>query len=261
MPPGGGMGGPSGGEIDAKIQNAVRQALQTAGPGAGGGAGGAGGKPAKVDINTVAMDLFQLKKMMLSDFRRRGVELPPDVLDGPNRDPQTGLPAANPMGGSDPSGGGAPPGGGGAPPGGPGGPGGAIPPIPPMEPAMPPGGAGGPGGGKTAGVRLPRPLAFAALPRVEQEVELVKTAADVLRLYALYRERQALEADLDGGLDKLAAEFNAPEPALEAATASDTAIYGNPAGPGTPVSAGPAVAVRSKAAAVAAMFGARRKRR
>jgi hypothetical protein len=61
------------------------------------------GKPTapKPDINTVATDVFQLKKMFLHFMRVQGIELPPDILDGPNRDPLTGAPAASPSGGSD----------------------------------------------------------------------------------------------------------------------------------------------------------------
>jgi hypothetical protein len=120
----------------------IEQMMQSMG-GQGGGAGGPGMpgmKPPKPDINTVATDVFQLKKMFLHDLRSRGVEMPPDILDGPNRDPQTGMPTQTPMGGSDPSVG-AMPGGGGGPGGPPGGggpaPQSAIKPMQPMQGAFP----------------------------------------------------------------------------------------------------------------------------
>jgi hypothetical protein len=111
-----------------------------------GGAPGAGGaKAPKVDINTVATDVFQLKKMMFSVFQRMGLEMPPDLLDGPNRDPQTGMPSVAPTGGSTPAGGGQ---------AGAGQPLSAIQPIEPMQGAFPsgPGGGGQDAGGKSAGI-------------------------------------------------------------------------------------------------------------
>jgi len=91
------MGG-SGGDI----RSIIRDELQSAGlvPGKP-GAGPNSGKAPKPDIQTIATDVFQLKKMVLHDLRMRGVELPPDILDGPNRDPVTGAPAVSPTGGSD----------------------------------------------------------------------------------------------------------------------------------------------------------------
>ncbi len=101
-PPGGPPPGPpSGGvgdvDIDSKIQRAVQSALQ------GAGMQGNTGNPKqpKPDINTIATDIFQMKKMVQHDLRLRGVELPPEVLDGPNRDPMTGAAAVSPSGGSD----------------------------------------------------------------------------------------------------------------------------------------------------------------
>jgi len=119
------------------IQQQVQQAMAMQGMGAAPG-NGAAGKPAKPDINTVAMDVFQLKKMFLHFLKIQGIDLPPDVLDGPNRDPSTGMPVPMGQGSSDPaqsSGGG--PGGGGQQS--------AIPPIQPMQGAFPspPGGGGG----------------------------------------------------------------------------------------------------------------------
>ena len=100
----------------------------------------------KPDINTVATDVFQLKKMFLHFCRVQGVELPPDILDGPNRDPQTGAPAFGQGGGSV-----AAPGASAAQAGGTS----AIKPIDPMQGAFPGGGgagAGGPPGGGMGGM-------------------------------------------------------------------------------------------------------------
>lgn len=152
MPPGGTAGPPpdaGGGDIGAVIQTAMTNALSQAGmlPGAG-GAGGPGGKGAKVpkpDIGTIATDVFQLKKLLFTMFRINGWELPPDILDGPNRDPMTGNPAASPTGGSD-----VPPG---SDPSVQAQPDSAIQPIQPMQAAVPtpPGGGGGGGDqGKSA---------------------------------------------------------------------------------------------------------------
>lgn len=63
------------------------------------------GKAPKADINTIATDVFQLKKMIFHLIKAQGLSLPDDILDGPNRDPETGAPASSPTGGSD-----APPG-------------------------------------------------------------------------------------------------------------------------------------------------------
>jgi hypothetical protein len=160
-----------GADIDMKVQRAVQTALQNSGLGQGGANGGPGSpKQPKPDINTIATDIFQLKKMFLAYLRRQGIELPPDILDGPNRDPMTGAPAMSASGGSDVA------------------PGssqataqGSIPPIQPIQPATinaisggGPGGMGGP------------PKQAAALP----DVELVKEAADLLRLYSIYLEHQ-----------------------------------------------------------------------
>lgn len=163
-PPGDPTGGGAQSELDAKIQNSVHRAMQTAqGPG---GAGGA--KPPKTDINTVATDLFQLKKMFYADLRRRGIELPPDVLDGPNRDPVTGLPSFNQQAGSE---GGAAGPGGGAPPQG------AIKPIEGIQPGIVPG-----GDGKMAGYFEP--------------FQLVKMASEVLSLYSVYLENKSAESGM-----------------------------------------------------------------
>lgn len=149
-PPGGPV--PGGGGLTAdSIAQIVTQTMQQQGAAGGAGGPGAAGKMAKPDINTVAIDIFQVKKMLQYLFNTMGIQMPPDILDGPNRDPSTGvpMPPGAPGSTSDPAataaaaqqqgqpGGGA----GGAPPGGAGGaPGGAIPPISPIQ-------AGGPGVG------------------------------------------------------------------------------------------------------------------
>lgn len=179
---GGAPPAPSGNEIDMKIQQAVQSALQTAGGGAGGapGAGaGAGMKPPKPDINVVATDVFQLKKMLLALIRQNGMELPPDILDGPNRDPVTGNPSMAPTGGSDPAAGAAQ-----------GGAGGGIPPIGGLPPMGQP---------KTASDNSSR-------------AALVKAAADVLSLYAILLERDAAALDVwNGELDKAATAVDTAE--------------------------------------------------
>ncbi len=155
MPPGGGapmppppgpsadMGGAGGPDIAGAVQKAVSDAMTQMGMK---GNMGPNGKPTapKPDINTIATDVFQLKKMFLHYLRTQQIELPPDILDGPNRDPMTGAPAASPSGGSDVQPGASAQGqslnGGGAPS--------AIKPIEPMQGAFPsPGGGGGPPGG------------------------------------------------------------------------------------------------------------------
>jgi hypothetical protein len=112
----GGTTSPPPGSPDLGMQ--VQQAVQQAMAAAGGGAGGAGAKPPKPDINTIATDVFQLKKLILHNMRMDGKEVPMDILDGPNRDPSTGMPVpgadqagAAPQGGAGGAGGGAPPGG------------------------------------------------------------------------------------------------------------------------------------------------------
>jgi hypothetical protein len=122
MPPPGGDG------IAGQVAQGVQQALSQSG--LQGQPVNNNGKPAvKPDINTIATDVFQLKKMLFAMMRHAGIELPPDVLDGPNRDPATGAPAASPTGGSDVA------------PGSSNGPNGpmssAISPIQPIQPAMP----------------------------------------------------------------------------------------------------------------------------
>ena len=128
----------------------MTQALASSGLQGQGGKMGPNGKPqVKPDINTIATDVFQLKKMLFSIMRHQNIELPPDVLDGPNRDPMTGAPAVSPSGGSD-----VQPGASMQPGGGAGGPDSAIKPIEPMAGAFPapPGGMGGGGGGGMGGM-------------------------------------------------------------------------------------------------------------
>lgn len=131
--------GGGGGDIAAQVAMGVSQALQ--GSGMQGNKGPTAPKP---DINTVATDVFQLKKMLLHYFRMQGIELPPDILDGPNRDPVTGAPAMGPAGGSD-----AQPGSSMQQAGG----GSAIKPIQPIQGASPAGGGGG-GMGKMGSARI-----------------------------------------------------------------------------------------------------------
>lgn len=146
-PAAGGMGGGTGLDLPTMISQAVQSALAATGQTGGGAAGapGAGGKSVKPDINTVATDVFQIKKILFAIIRHMGIEMPPDILDGPNRDPQTGAPTAGTTGGSDV---GPMPGGGG------GGGGGALGPIPPIQPAFGPPDAGG-GEPKMAGIGRP----------------------------------------------------------------------------------------------------------
>jgi hypothetical protein len=137
-PPDAGVGGgPPDGDIAAQVAQGVQQAMQM------GGMQGSGKPTApKPDINTVATDLFQLKKMFLHFLRVQGIELPPDILDGPNRDPQTGAPAFGQAGGSD-----AAPGSSAVQAGGTS----AIKPIQPVAGAFPGGGGAGGGGGMGGG--------------------------------------------------------------------------------------------------------------
>ena len=135
-------GGGGGGDLGSVVQMAMTNALSQAGLTGNGGAGKNGKPQAKVDINTIATDVFQLKKMVFMVFQRMGLELPNDILDGPNRDPATGAPAASADGGSM-----VPPGSSmqqaGAPPQS------AIQPMEPIQGAFPAPGGGGGGGGES----------------------------------------------------------------------------------------------------------------
>jgi hypothetical protein len=148
-PDAGGGGGPG---LDMVLQklDQLTQAIAGGGMagGAGRGAGGPGGKLGRPDPAAQGMDIFQMKKVLFAIANAMGVEIPPEVLDGPNRDPASGMPMppGAPGSTSDPnvmaqqggSAGGGDAGGGNS----------AIPPIQPIQPATP---AGPGGGGKTAG--------------------------------------------------------------------------------------------------------------
>jgi hypothetical protein len=167
-PPDSGIGGsPPGGDISAQVAIGVQQALMQSGL-----QGNQKPTAPKPDINTIATDVFQLKKMFLHFLRIQGIDLPPDILDGPNRDPLTGAPAMGPTGGSD-----AQPGssGGGAPQQS------SIPPIKPIQGAFPSGGGGGGMGG----------LAKTSSDRIGEEISgprLMSKAAAVALM--LRRQRQ-----------------------------------------------------------------------
>ncbi len=148
MDPAAMQGGGGGGDISAMIQTAVQQAMQTAQPGMAAGGAGAGGKQ-KQDINTVAMDIFQVKKMLTHFFNMNNIPLPPDILDGPNRDPGSGMTVPPGTAGSTSDPNNTPPSSGGAGGGQGGGPNSAIQPIQPMQGAFP-GADGGGGQAKTA---------------------------------------------------------------------------------------------------------------
>lgn len=118
-----------------------------------GGAPGGPGKPGKPDLLAMSMDIFQLKKIVLDAFNKifqllgqeGGYQPPQEVIDGPNRDPSTGMPMPPGMPGStsDPNMQTQQ----GQPQGAPGGAGpqSSIKPIQPIQGAMPV----GPGGGGT----------------------------------------------------------------------------------------------------------------
>lgn len=191
--PGGGgdpTGGLAGGMVDAKIQNAVQQAIQAGGGGAA-GAGGAG-KPPKPDINMVATDVFQLKKMLFSIFKQMGIEMPDNLLDGPGRHPGTGHPVAPAAGGSDPNAG---------PPPGAQGPAGAIQPIQPIQPAM--------GGMKQAAHVT--------------DAELLKEAGDLLHLWAALKAHRGgagrVEKEASVAVGQPFGKASAPRSATSAAAA------------------------------------------
>lgn len=120
------------------ITQAVTQAVQLA---MNGGKGGKGA--AKPDMNLMAQDIFQIKRMLLHLYSSMGMSIPPDVLDDPNRDPTTGA-----IGGTGPNAGPVPvqPGAAGAGPPAVATPAGAAPPM------APPAGPADAGGGKAASV-------------------------------------------------------------------------------------------------------------
>ncbi len=92
--PGGDPMAGGGGLTADSVRQIVQQTMQQSGMGAGGGAGGGAGagKAAKPDLAVIAMDVFQTKKLIMAMFNQMGMPLPPDILDGPNRDPSTGMP-------------------------------------------------------------------------------------------------------------------------------------------------------------------------
>ncbi len=92
----GGAPMPGGGGLTAdSIRAIIKEEMAAAGAGggvAGAGGPGAAGKPVKVDINTVASDIFQVQKLILTMFSAMGLQMPQDILDGPNRDATSGMP-------------------------------------------------------------------------------------------------------------------------------------------------------------------------
>lgn len=208
-PPGQGLAGDPMANITSAVAGAVQQAMQQVAPG---GAGGAAKAP-KADINTVATDVFQLKKLYLADAQARGLPLPPDILDGPNRDPATGMPSTAPTGGSDPAA---------APMPAAGGQQAAIQPIGPMQPG------------------LDHSQTKAATDR---KMLLMKTASDLLRLHSLY-----LELELP-----LPTEKTANYPAVPGNTREgNAAVWGSPNGPGrsVPAAVSPVQQMQSQAEAL-----------
>lgn len=236
-PAGGGSGGDLMSALPQMIQTAVQSAMggmggQPGQPGAMGPNGQPMGKPGKPDPMAQAMDLFQIKKMLTHICRINGWELPPDILDGPNRDPQTGapMPPGAPGSTSDPAmSQGAPAQGGGSP--------GAIPPIEPIQGASPM------GGGHPHHMHHHHKASSVKFAH-EEKVELLKCASDVFRLYALVLDKTSdAWAEYTG---KTAAE-------------GDAAIYGSSNGPGQPCRLKQAAdMVHTRAQAVAKMFSLRR---
>jgi DNA polymerase-3 subunit gamma/tau len=154
---GGGGPVPGGGGLTA---DSIRQIMMDVlgqmgiqpGMGGAGGAGGAGMKPGKPDPMAQGMDIFQIKKMLTTIMNAMGIEMPQDILDGPNRDPSTGapMPPGAPGSTSDPSRQSPPAAGGGQ--GGQGGqPQSSIKPIGQLQGAFPTGGSGAGGGGGGGG--------------------------------------------------------------------------------------------------------------
>ena len=154
------MGGappmPGGGGLTAdSIRQIIRDEIAKSSIGTPGGNGpagpaGPGGqvKPAKPDLGAMQMDLFQTKKMVFKIADTMGIDIPPEIMDGPNRDAQSGMPVVpgTPGSTSDPAA--QTMGGGGPPPS-------AIPPIEPIQPAMP--GVEGGGGEKMSGYSVGEP--------------------------------------------------------------------------------------------------------
>jgi hypothetical protein len=63
------------------VQQAVDEALARSGAGNKPAARGAG----KPDLNVLAHDIYQLKKLIFRLFQQMGWEIPADIIDGPNR--------------------------------------------------------------------------------------------------------------------------------------------------------------------------------
>jgi len=126
----------------ARLDKLEQMIMGGGGGGIGGATGGMGAGKAQSSIKPAEMDSFQTKKMVMHLAKHMGIDFPPDLLDGPNRDPRTGapMPPGAPGSTSDPNAGAAA--GGPAPQS-------AIKPMQPMGAAFPtpPGGPGGGGGG------------------------------------------------------------------------------------------------------------------
>lgn len=189
---GGGAGMADPASIAGQVAMGVQQGMQASGLQGQGGKVGPNGKPAvKPDINTIATDVFQLKKMLFAIMRHANIELPPDVLDGPNRDPQTGAPAESPTGGSDVSPGASMAG-----------PQSAIKPIEPMQGAFP--GGGGAMGGMGAG----RMKIGSEVPQYVTGDQVMSKAAAVALMCRRRREmgleKDAIMAEQESEYDRLA---------------------------------------------------------
>lgn len=93
--------------IQQQMQQMQQQMMQMQGGGAAGGMGGPMGaaKTNKQDQQAaVSMDMFVIKKLLFMMCNSMGIEIPPSLLDGPNRDPNTGavMPPGTPGSTSDP---------------------------------------------------------------------------------------------------------------------------------------------------------------
>jgi hypothetical protein len=81
-----GGGGSSGGPSLEEIKALIREELSSAGA-----ASGKTTKAGKPDLNVMATDIYQIKKLLINLYRVLNIELPVSILDGPTRDPMTGL--------------------------------------------------------------------------------------------------------------------------------------------------------------------------
>lgn len=86
-PPDGGEGAAPGGGTPAKdeLRTLIREELASAGLNPP-GTSSSSKKANKPDLNTIALDVYQIKKMLLHMMRVQGIDLPDEVLDGPGRD-------------------------------------------------------------------------------------------------------------------------------------------------------------------------------